>query len=275
MLELVLDFFSNYLIEFMGGTLALGLVFRFAAFRASKDDNAYYSSFTRELELNVEKDKEDRVEVGDVDQYLSGVLGRVSKKLPSRSVRFGSPKDEKSGEDESRKVLSLRDYVSGKQGLITSIQAESSVFHHQTPPNFTELTHRIMSQDPHWTKVMKHFPIDGVARMIDILPGLFIVLGVVFGLLIGKPVGIVGLTYLADRLNIVKKPDTLKWQEVIAVGFLGGIGFTMSIFITQLAFLDLQTIYAVKMGIFIASFIAAVIGVCLILKANKKEYIKG
>lgn len=184
MLELVLDFFSNYLIEFMGGTLALGLVFRFAAFRASKDDNAYYSSFTRELELNVEKDKEDRVEVGDVDQYLSGVLGRVSKKLPSRSVRFGSPKDEKSGEDESRKVLSLRDYVSGKQGLITSIQAESSVFHHQTPPNFTELTHRIMSQDPHWTKVMKHFPIDGVARMIDILPGLFIVLGV-FGTFIG------------------------------------------------------------------------------------------
>lgn len=184
MLELVLNFFSNYLIEFMGGSLALGLIFRFAAYRASKDDNAYYSSFTRELELNVEKDKEDKIEVGDVDQYLSGVLGRVSKKLPSRSVRFGSPKVEKSGEDDSRKVLSLRDYVSGKQGLITSIQAESSVFHHQTPPNFTELTHRIMSQDPHWTKVMKHFPIDGVARMIDILPGLFIVLGV-FGTFIG------------------------------------------------------------------------------------------
>ena len=41
-----------------------------------------------------------------------------------------------------------------------------------------------MSQDPHWTKVMKHFPIDGVSRMIDILPGLFIILGV-FGTFIG------------------------------------------------------------------------------------------
>lgn len=187
MLELVLSFFSNYLIEFMGGALSLGLVFRFGAYKASKNDNAYYSSFTRELELNVEKDKEEETPVGDVDQYISATLGKVSKRLPERSVRFGSPKNESSVDekaDDGKKVLSLRDYVSGKQGLITNIQAESSVFHHQTPPNFTELTHRIMSQDPHWTRIMKHFPIDGVSRMIDILPGLFIVLGV-FGTFIG------------------------------------------------------------------------------------------
>mgnify|MGYP003682944711 CR=1 FL=1 len=185
MLELVLSFFSTYLIEFMGGALAIGLVFRFAAYRSSKNDNAYYSSFTRELELNVEKDKESGAEVGDIDHYISEIMGRVSKKLPSRSVRFGgSDKTEDKEKDDGKKVLSLRDYVSGKKGLITSIQAESSVFHHQTPPNFPELTRRIMGQDPSWTKVMKHFPIDGVARMIDILPGLFIILGV-FGTFIG------------------------------------------------------------------------------------------
>ena len=99
-----------------------------------------------------------------------------------------------------------------------------------------------------------------------------IVLGVVLGLVVGKPIGIVGFTYLAQKLKIVKKPDDLGWDEVVAVGFLGGIGFTMSIFITQLAFLDQNVIDAVKLGIFFASFIAGVLGVLLILKAyNKKQ----
>jgi len=98
-----------------------------------------------------------------------------------------------------------------------------------------------------------------------------IVTGVVLGLIIGKPVGIVGFTYLAHKLKIVKKPDNLAWDEIIAVGYLGGIGFTMSIFITQLAFIDENLIDAVKLGIFTASFIAGVVGVILILKASKRK----
>ena len=47
MLELVLEFFSTYLIEFMGGALVIGLVFRYAAYSASKRDNIYYCAFTR------------------------------------------------------------------------------------------------------------------------------------------------------------------------------------------------------------------------------------
>ena len=138
------------------------------------------------MELNVERDKEENVSIDDVDRYLSETLGKVGKKLPQRSVRFGNKKSpaETSTEDGHKKSLSLRDYVAGRQGLTSNILSESSVFHNQTPPNFTELTHRIMSQDPHWTKVMKHFPIDSVSRMLDMLPGLFIVLGV-FGTFIG------------------------------------------------------------------------------------------
>ncbi len=98
-----------------------------------------------------------------------------------------------------------------------------------------------------------------------------VVLGVVLGLIIGKPIGIVAFTYLAQKIGFVKKPDDLGWDEVVAVGFLGGIGFTMSIFITQLAFMDQSMIDAVKLGIFFASFIAGVIGVILILKAHKKK----
>jgi NhaA family Na+:H+ antiporter len=79
------------------------------------------------------------------------------------------------------------------------------------------------------------------------------------------------LTYLAAKLKIITKPDDLNWEEILAVGFIGGIGFTMSIFITQLAFVDATMIGAVKLGIFIASFIAGIVGVMLILNVHKKK----
>ncbi|WP_419764181.1 MAG: Na+/H+ antiporter NhaA [Arcobacter sp.] len=120
--------------------------------------------------------------------------------------------------------------------------------------------------------IMPLFAFSNAGVLIDfsgISANLMIVLGVVFGLIIGKPIGIFGFTYLATKLRIIKKPENISWSEVIAVGFLGGIGFTMSIFITHLAFLDETIISAVKLGVFAASFIAAVIGVTLILL--KKE----
>jgi NhaA family Na+:H+ antiporter len=110
-----------------------------------------------------------------------------------------------------------------------------------------------------------------VIDMSGVNQHLMIVLGVIFGLVIGKPIGIVGFTYFASKMKWVKKPLDLTWREVVAVGFLGGIGFTMSIFITHLAFLDESIISAVKLGIFIASFIAAIIGVVLINMAHKKK----
>ncbi len=98
---------------------------------------------------------------------------------------------------------------------------------------------------------------------------LMIVLGVVLGLIVGKPIGIFGFTYIASRLKIIKKPDNINWSEILAVGFLGGIGFTMSIFITHLAFSDQSIIDAVKLGVFIASFVAGVLGVFMVLKSGK------
>ena len=120
--------------------------------------------------------------------------------------------------------------------------------------------------------IMPLFAFSNAGVLIDfstVSANLMIVLGVVFGLIIGKPIGIFGFTYLATKLNIIKKPDNISWAEVIAVGFLGGIGFTMSIFITHLAFLDENIIAAVKLGVFAASFIAAIVGVILILRLKK------
>lgn len=122
--------------------------------------------------------------------------------------------------------------------------------------------------------IMPLFAFSNAGVLMDfstVSANLMIVLGVVFGLIIGKPIGIVGFTYLLTKLRIIKKPDNISWFEVIAVGFLGGIGFTMSIFITHLAFIDEGIIAAVKLGIFAASLIAAIIGVILVLASSKKE----
>lgn len=122
--------------------------------------------------------------------------------------------------------------------------------------------------------IMPLFAFSNAGVLIDfsgISANLMIVLGVVFGLIIGKPVGIFGFTYLATKLNFIKKPENISWHEVLAVGFLGGIGFTMSIFITHLAFVDETIISAVKLGVFAASFIAAIIGVSLIMLKKQKN----
>ena len=123
--------------------------------------------------------------------------------------------------------------------------------------------------------IMPLFAFSNAGVLIDfstVSANLMIVLGVVFGLLLGKPIGIFGLTYLLTKLRIIKKPENITWFEVIAVGFLGGIGFTMSIFITHLAFVDEGIIAAVKLGIFGASFIAAIFGILLVLASSKKRY---
>ena len=120
--------------------------------------------------------------------------------------------------------------------------------------------------------IMPLFAFSNAGVIIDftsVSANLMIVLGVILGLVIGKPIGIFGFTYLATKIGLIKKPDDISWSDVVAVGFLGGIGFTMSIFITHLAFADETIIAAVKLGVFAASFIAAIIGVTLIMLKKK------
>lgn len=121
--------------------------------------------------------------------------------------------------------------------------------------------------------IMPLFAFSNAGVLLDfstVSANLMIVLGVVFGLLLGKPIGIFGFTYILTKLRIIKKPENISWFEVLAVGFLGGIGFTMSIFITHLAFDNETIISAVKLGVFGASFIAAILGILFVLASNKK-----
>ncbi len=95
-------------------------------------------------------------------------------------------------------------------------------------------------------------------------------MGILLGLVVGKPLGIVGATYIAWRLGWVQKPASLSWQHIIGAGILGGVGFTMSIFITQLAFEDPSTIALSKLFIVASSLVMGIVGVVYLLLAAKK-----
>ena len=85
-------------------------------------------------------------------------------------------------------------------------------------------------------------------------------LGIALGLIIGKPLGIFVLTFIAVKVGICQLPSDLNWKSILGVGFLGGIGFTMSIFITLLAFDSETIINNAKFVILISSLMAGVLG---------------
>ena len=85
-------------------------------------------------------------------------------------------------------------------------------------------------------------------------------LGILVGLVIGKPLGIWLFSFIGVGLGLCVLPTDLKWKNIIGAGFLGGIGFTMSIFITLLAFSNEDVINNSKIAILLASFIAGTIG---------------
>jgi NhaA family Na+:H+ antiporter len=87
-----------------------------------------------------------------------------------------------------------------------------------------------------------------------------IALGVGLGLLIGKVVGVVGATMLLVKLGIGTLPDGMTFKNLIGVGLLASIGFTMSIFVTNLAFTNELYITQAKLGIFVASLTGGLIG---------------
>lgn len=186
MLEVVFNFFSMYLIEFMGVLLITGLGFRWASWRKSKIEDAYFTTFTSEMEKIILLRKENYQEVSDVEKYLNNLIDDVKDKLPTRSVRNSQSKknDVKAQDLGAKNVVTLRDYVQGEQSFFLAIKDEAGSFKSKFPPNFFQLTDRIMEQDDKWNKVLKFFPIGPISRLIDTLPGLFVVFGI-FGTFIG------------------------------------------------------------------------------------------
>jgi len=93
-------------------------------------------------------------------------------------------------------------------------------------------------------------------------------LGVMAGLVIGKPLGITLFTWLATRIGIASLPRGVHWRQILGASCLAGIGFTMSLFIAGLAFTEDELLSAAKVGIFAASLISGVLGWSVLRRTN-------
>jgi NhaA family Na+:H+ antiporter len=100
---------------------------------------------------------------------------------------------------------------------------------------------------------------------------LLVLLGVALGLLVGKPVGIVGAIWLAERIGLAKRPHGVSWRQVVGVGTVAGIGFTMSLFVGKLAYEGVhpELLAAAKAGVLTGSLLAAALGSWILSRGRR------
>jgi NhaA family Na+:H+ antiporter len=110
----------------------------------------------------------------------------------------------------------------------------------------------------------------GVSLGVEVIPNLFsrVSLGIIAGLVLGKPLGITLFTWLAIRFGLADMPAGIRWPQFVSASCLAGIGFTMSLFIAGAAFEDPAMLAAAKLGILVASTLAALIGWVLLSRTS-------
>ena len=96
-------------------------------------------------------------------------------------------------------------------------------------------------------------------------------LGIVGGLFLGKPIGVLGFCGFAVKSGLASLPAQVNWKQLLGAGILAGIGFTMSIFITLLAYEEPSMIVDSKIAILMASILAAVIGLFYLKQVSRGD----
>ena len=87
-----------------------------------------------------------------------------------------------------------------------------------------------------------------------------VTLGIIFGLVVGKPLGVFGFAFLSLKLKLTSLPSNVHWRHILGVGFLTGIGFTVSLFIANLSFTTIEVTAVAKVGVLIGSVISTMLG---------------
>ncbi len=151
-----------------------------------------------------------------------------------------------------------RQRITGQRGLL---QAMETAIHHAESP-LQRLEHAL--EMPVAFVIMPIFALANAG--VDFLGHFFedllnpVSLGIVFGLVAGKQIGILLFSFLAVRLRLAELPAGVTWRHIWGVSWLGGIGFTMALFIDGLAFGDSPLLDTAKIGILTASVISGVVG---------------
>ena len=110
--------------------------------------------------------------------------------------------------------------------------------------------------------------LDGSILQMSPMPA--VVPGIFFGLLLGKPIGITLFSYISVKTKLAELPGGVPWKQIFAIGMVAGIGFTMSIFVDNLAFSDPVHLNMGKATILVTSFVSAICGMLAVLLTTKK-----
>lgn len=110
--------------------------------------------------------------------------------------------------------------------------------------------------------------LDGSILQMSPMPA--VVPGIFFGLLLGKPIGITLFSYISVKTGLAELPGGVPWKQIFAIGMVAGIGFTMSIFVDNLAFSDPVHLNLGKAAILVTSFVSAICGMLAVLLTTKK-----
>lgn len=102
-----------------------------------------------------------------------------------------------------------------------------------------------------------------------------VVLGVFCGLVLGKPIGIMLFSFITVKTKIASLPEFVTWRHMLGAAVLGGVGFTMAIFVANLAYADAMLVTEAKLSILVASTVAGVIGFVLLLLQAKADQRRG
>ena len=142
--------------------------------------------------------------------------------------------------------------------------------HHVTPP--LERMERYISVPVNFVILPIFAFVNAQVRIVDMDLATIIAdpvtKGVYFGAVLGKPIGIILVTWLLVHIGFAKLPKHVDWLQIIAVGIMGGLGFTMSILISGLAFTDPSEVMAAKCAILAGSVTSAILGLLFVHVAS-------
>ena len=218
MFEIFMGYVADYLILGMVSLFVFSLAIRFIIYRLSKRDLTYFSTFSKVIErILSQSDVAAGQRLGQV-KFLEYLFDELSSRLPQRSLRFKKTfRDGQTAKtEESDQGQNLKDFLSSNMSILQSFRVEINTLASPHRPNFYELTRRVLGRDPAWTRVYKIVPIDSMSRFLDILPGIFIVLGI-FGTFIGITLA---LPQIADMdLNRLQASDSVLGQFINDIAF--------------------------------------------------------
>ena len=216
--------------------------------------------------------------------YMSGVHATIAGVLLAFTIPSGSRVNIKSfltwsGDKvrEARSAYQPETPVIAQGGYIETVQDLSRVARQVVPPA-TRLEHRLYP----WVYfgILPLFALTNAdVSFLDVDVGAMlsspVLYGVLLGLLVGKPLGIMLFSMAVVKSKLASLPENVNWFHMLGASILGGVGFTMAIFVANLAFPDEGLVATAKLGILAASLLAGVLGFVLLLLQAKAAQKRG